>query len=68
MCLLKGRSDSLQSRRRLKAIRPKYDPELLVGFERKWHDARLLRKFYAGFDSPAKRPSVQDALKELTAL
>jgi hypothetical protein len=30
----------------VKAFRPKYDPELLVGFERKAHDAPLLRKLY----------------------
>jgi hypothetical protein len=30
----------------VKAARPRYDPELLVGFERKAHDAPLLRKLY----------------------
>lgn len=30
----------------IKAARVKYDPELLVGFERRAHDAALLRKLY----------------------
>ena len=48
--LVKNDSAGLQAQtvtpEQVKAVRPKYDPELLIGFLRRAHDAALLRPLY----------------------